>query len=68
MAEYKLTQFSAVIRVADGASVPNDPGNRDRIAYNAWFAGGGVPDPYAPPTRLLGDYDTGKTIVQLLEK
>jgi len=49
MAEYQLTQSDVVIRTEDGASIPNDPANRDRAEYDKWLAEGGVPDPYVPP-------------------
>lgn len=50
MADYALTDSDIVIRTADGAFIPPDPGNRDRREYDEWLAAGGVPDPYiAPP-------------------
>ena len=50
MAEYQLTSTDEfVIRTSDQAWIPNDPENRDRIAYEEWLAAGVVPDP-VPPT------------------
>ena len=50
MSEYALTaDDQGVIRTEDGAYVPNDEGNYDWVAYQAWLADGGVPDPYVPP-------------------
>ena len=53
---YQLTQGAMVIRLEDGAAIPDDPDNRDRIAYERWLADGGVPEPaeeQAPQTRSI---------------
>lgn len=44
-----LNDTETVLRVADNACIPNDPGNRDRQEYEKFLADGGVPDP-APPS------------------
>jgi hypothetical protein len=56
MADYQLATPDVngpVIRTADGASIPNDPANRDWIEYQNWLALGNVPDPYVPPPPSL---------------
>ena len=49
MTDYQLTGSSTIVRAVDGASIPNDPSNRDRAEYDAWVAAGNVPDPYVAP-------------------
>lgn len=50
MAEYTLGATDKyVIRNEDGATIPNDPANRDWEEYQLWLADGGVPDPYVQP-------------------
>jgi len=49
MSEYQLTDTETVIRIADGAHIPNDPNNGDRARYEQWLEDGGVPDPHVPP-------------------
>lgn len=49
---YRLTESDAVVRVADGATIPNDPENIDRAAYDEWVAKGGIPGS-APQTHAM---------------
>jgi hypothetical protein len=44
---YQLTNSAVIIRLADGASIPMAPGNRDYADYLAWAAAGNVPTPAA---------------------
>jgi len=47
---YQLSSTTSIIRTADGATIPDDPGNSDYQAYLAWIAGGNVPTPVAALT------------------
>lgn len=55
-----LSDTRSVRRIADGAIIPDDPSNADRQAYAAWVAGGGVVEPYVPPTIDLRAYAAEK--------
>lgn len=45
---YRLTPSSTIIRLADGASIPADPGNRDYQQYLADVAKGATVEPADP--------------------
>ena len=47
---YQLTTSTSIIRLSDGATIPNDPGNRDFADYTVWLEAGNTPEPApAPP-------------------
>jgi hypothetical protein len=47
---YKLTDNTSIIRILDGANIPNDPANSDYAAYLEWVEEGNTPeDADVPP-------------------
>lgn len=42
---YKLTNTGVIVRVEDGASIPDDVANMDRVEYQKWLDEGNIPDP-----------------------
>jgi hypothetical protein len=42
---YKLTKHTSIQRLADNASIPADPANRDYAEYLEWLAAGNTPQP-----------------------
>ena len=49
MSIYQLTNSTTIIRLADMASIPDDPRNCDYQVYLAWLAEGNIPDPVPVP-------------------
>jgi hypothetical protein len=47
---YKLTDNASIIRLADNASIPNDPANSDYAAYLEWVEEGNTPEAADVPT------------------
>ena len=47
---YQLTTGTSIKRLSDGATIPNDPGNRDYREYLDWLEAGNTQEPApAPP-------------------
>ena len=56
---YKLTDSETIIRISDGASIPNDPDNTDYAEYLEWVEAGNtataadaIPDPTYQENRV----------------
>jgi len=66
---FKLIRDSLhVLRLADGAIIPSDPRNCDRVAYNEWLAKGNAPVPADPvPTPIdFSDVDSAEKALKAL--
>ena len=58
---YQLTTSTTIIRLSDGAQIPNDPRNIDYKEYLKWVEEGNAPlpapAPPPPPPNYLGFWD-----------
>ena len=70
---YQLTTSNTILRLADNASIPPDPANRDYREYLEWVEAGNTPDPapiVAPPAPLTTEQKleaAGLTVAELKE-
>ena len=70
---YQLTTSTSILRLADNAFIPPDPGNRDYREYLEWVEAGNMPDPapiVAPPAPLTTEQKleaAGLTVAELKE-
>ncbi len=62
MSNYRL-MARGVLRLADGAAIPADPGNSDWREYLAWVDAGGEPEPLPAPA-LTRRYIAKTTILR----
>jgi hypothetical protein len=46
---YKLTDSRWIVRLSDGAFIPDDQNNSDYRDYLKWVEAGNTPDPYEEP-------------------
>ena len=53
---YQLTSSTSIIRLSDGALIPQAPGNRDYREYLEWIEGGNTPLPAPAPPAPGPDY------------
>jgi hypothetical protein len=53
---YQLTSGDTILRLADNALIPTDPGNRDFVAYLEWVEAGNTPEPAPEPPAPWPDY------------
>ena len=46
---YQLTTSTSIKRLFDGATIPNEPANRDYREYLEWVEAGNTPEPAPEP-------------------
>lgn len=65
---YKLTNRKMIIRLADGACIPEAQDNRDFQEYQKWLAAGNIPEAADPdPVPLdISDIDNLDTVLKAM--
>jgi len=63
MSYQELPNTTTILRLADNASIPDDPKNRDRIEYLAWRALGNLPASYVAPAETDDEKQAKKNVV-----
>lgn len=63
---YQLTSTDVIKRIIDGAFIPNDPNNMDRVAYIKWLADGNLPlaIPAKTPAEIQAAQETARTATE----